>query len=293
MQRARNTLIVILVAGLIAGSTIAGSGIAGPGIAEAITATPPAKQSVTLREAAEGKFLIGTAISGMLPQDPLKAGIVVKQFDAITAENDFKPARLEPNPGKFDFLTADKIAAFAAAHQQVLIGHTLCWHQQTPAWMFASADGSPLPRAQGLANLKRHIDGVMTHFRGKVRGWDVVNEALDDGPRYLRDTPARRSIGDDYIVRAFELAHAADPAAELYYNDYNIEQGSKRDKALRLIGELKAAGIHLDAVGIQGHWGLDWPPVNEIEQGLIAIHQAGRGGSDYRVGYRPAPPQVA
>ena len=124
-----------------------------------------------------------------------------------------------------------------------VVGHTLCWHSQSPAFLFRGPDGKPLPRDEALKNLKDHIDGVMGHFKGKVVGWDVVNEAISDAKgEYLRDTPARRAIGDDYIVKAFEFAHAADPDAELYYNDYGNEHPEKLEKTIRLIRELKAAG---------------------------------------------------
>jgi endo-1,4-beta-xylanase len=124
--------------------------------------------------------------------------------------------------------------------------------------MFRDPDGKPLSRDDALKNLKDHINRVMGHFKGKVVGWDVVNEAISDArDDYLRDTPARRAIGDDYIVKAFEFAHAADPDAELYYNDYSNENPGKLKKTIRLIHELKDKGVHLDAVGMQCHFRLD------------------------------------
>jgi endo-1,4-beta-xylanase len=157
-----------------------------------------------------------------------------------------------------------------------VIGHTLCWHQQSPAWLFQDENGKPLPREAALANLKSHVHGVVGHFKGKIRGWDVVNEAISDGPGgMLRDTPARRAIGDDYVVKAFQFAHEADRDVELYYNDYNIEHGPKRDRAIELIRQIKAAGARIDAVGIQGHWMLDFPSVAEIERGLNAWSREG------------------
>ncbi len=156
-----------------------------------------------------------------------------------------------------------------------VVGHTLCWHGQTPPWMFRGADGKPLPRDEALRNLKGHIDAVVGHFKGKVIGWDVVNEAISDAKDgYLRDTPARRAIGDDYIVKAFEFAHAADPGAELYYNDYGNEDAGKREKTIRLIRELKAAGVHLDAVGIQCHLRLDEPDAADRLDRAIEAYSA-------------------
>ena len=206
----------------------------------------------TLRHAVKGRFLIGTAVMSRRLDDPRLAALVAQQFDCLTAENEFKPRSLQPQPGKFNFAAADKIVAFAQSHRMKVVGHTLCWHGQSPAWMFRGPDGKPLPRDEALRNLKGHIDAVVGHFKGKVVGWDVVNEAISDAKdEYLRDTPARRAIGDDYIVKAFEFAHAADPDAELYYNDYGNENPGKREKTIRLIRELKAKGVRLDAVGIQ------------------------------------------
>jgi endo-1,4-beta-xylanase len=144
------------------------------------------------------------------------------------------------------------------------------------AWMFADENKQPLSRAKALENLKAHIETVVKHFHGKVHGWDVVNEAIaDEGDRYLRDTPARKAIGDDYVIKAFEFARAASPNVQLYYNDYNIEQPYKRAKGLKLIKELKAAGVKLDGVGIQGHWLIDSPSAKEIDEAISAYGALG------------------
>jgi endo-1,4-beta-xylanase len=270
------------------------------------SAAPP-----TLKDAVAGRFLIGAAITPSDLADPVRSNFIANQFTAITAENAFKPGAIEQEPGQFDFSTADKYVDFAQQHGIAMIGHTLCWHQATPAWFFKAADGTPLPREQGLANLKRHIFGEVSHLRGKVRGWDVVNEALYDGKpdpsAYLRDTPARRSIGDDFIIQAYKFAHEADPSAELYYNDYSIERPAKRARALRLIADLKAAGCRIDAIGIQGHWGLKVDP-QMVDDAITAFHAAGvkvsiteldidvlpgRAGTGDLAAQRNAPPTVA
>lgn len=236
---------------------------------------PVGDPPTTLRAAARGDLRIGTAVMARHLDTPPHATLIAEQFNALTAENEMKPGMLQPRPGEFNFAAADRLVDFAAEHGMDVVGHTLIWHQQTPAWMFENAQGQPLPRDEALANMKHHIDTVMHHFKGRVRGWDVVNEAVADGPEILRDTPARRAIGDDYILKAFEFAAAADPDAELYYNDYNIELDYKRERALTLVRQIRAAGLRIDAVGIQGHYQLHSPALTEIERGLAAYADAG------------------
>ncbi len=212
----------------------------------------------TLRHAVNGRFLIGTAVMTRQLDNPRLADLIAQQFSCLTGENEFKPQSLQPRPGQFNFAAADKIVDFAQHYDMKVVGHNLCWHSQTPAWMFRGEDGKPLSRDDALKNLKAHIDGVVGHFKGKVVGWDVVNEAISDaGDDYLRDTPARRAIGDDFILKAFDFAHAADPDAELYYNDYSNENPGKLKKTIRLIRELKDKGAHLDAIGMQCHFRLE------------------------------------
>jgi len=251
------------------------SGRAAPAVA-GNPATPEASGE-TLRHAVSGRFLIGTAVSSRQLDDLRLAAFVAQQFDCLTAENEFKPRNLQPQPDTFNFAAADKIVDFAQGHGMKMVGHTLCWHSQSPAWMFRGPDGKPLPRNEALRNLKGHIDAVVGHFKGRVVGWDVVNEAISDAKDgYLRDTPARRAIGDDYIVKAFELAHAADPDAEMYYNDYGNETPVKLEKTIRLVRELKARGVRLDAVGIQSHLRLDDPAAaDRLDQAIAAYGAEG------------------
>ncbi|MGB2819943.1 MAG: endo-1,4-beta-xylanase [Phycisphaerae bacterium] len=241
---------------------------------------PPVPQTrpagATLRRAAGEKLLVGTAVMSFDLRKPGLAPLIAEQFGCLTAGNEMKPDALQRVKGRFTFERPDRMVAFAEEHDMQVIGHTLCWHQQTPKWMFQDDNGRPLPRDVALANLKTHIETVVKHFKGKVKGWDVVNEAVNDGPQpYLRDTPARRAIGDDFVLKAFEFAHQADPNVELYYNDYNIELDYKRDRALRLIRQIKAAGLRIDGVGIQGHWMLGSPSVAEIERGIRAYTAEG------------------
>ena len=241
--------------------------------AAAMAAESPS--SPTLRQAAGGHPLIGTCAMAYQLDEPKLAALTAAQFDCLTPENEMKPDATEPQPGQFTFAAGDKLLAFTKAHNMKLVGHNLCWHQQTPKWMYQAADGKPLPREAALANLKRHIDGVAGHYKGQVLGWDVVNEALSDTPgEYLRDSPARRAIGDDFIVQAFKFAHEADPDAELYYNDYSNENPGKRDGQLKLIKELKAAGCRLDAVGLQGHYIMKYAGTPDLLEEAVKMFTA-------------------
>ena len=246
----------------------------------ATTAAAIAQQNgasaVTLRQAGGDRLLIGAVVAPHQLDDPKLTQLLAAQFNCLTAENVMKPDALQRERGKFTFEQADKIVDFAQRHDMKMIGHTLLWHQQTPPWMFADENKKPLPRAKALENLKAHIETVVKHFDGKVHGWDVVNEAIaDEGDKYLRDTPARKAIGDDYLIKAFEFARAASPNVQLYYNDYNLEQPYKRAKGLKLIKELKEAGVKLDGVGIQGHWLIDSPSAKEIDEAIGAYAALG------------------
>ncbi len=235
-----------------------------------------ASAAVTLKSAAAGRFLMGTAVTSGQVKDEKTAALIVTQFDHLTPEYEMFPQFVHPEPGKFTFERADAVVDFAQAHDLPVVGHMLVWGNFTPDWMFKGPDGKPLPREKGLANLRKHIEGVMRHYAGKVTEWHVVNEALsDDAGQYLRDTPARQSIGDDYILQAFKIARETAPDATLLYNDYNVEDPAKLKKTLRLLGELKAGGVKVDGVGIQGHWLIGYPSPDLIDTALTTLKAAG------------------
>lgn len=251
-----------------------------------------------LRHLAPSRVVIGTALGPGDISDPVRAELIAREFGALTCGNDMKPDALQREKGVFTFQTADRFVDFAQQHDMKVIGHTLVWHSQAPKWLFEDSEGKPLSREEALENLRNHIQTVVRHFKGRIVGWDVVNEAISDSPNeYLRNTPALRAIGEDYIVKAFEFAREADPDVELYYNDYNIESDYKRPKAMRLIRELLDAGVKVSAIGVQGHWLLGHPSLEEIERGLrelstlnLPIHiteldvdplpRSGSGGAD-------------
>jgi endo-1,4-beta-xylanase len=230
----------------------------------------------TLRAAAPTRIQIGCCVNSSGLQNPKIAALVTKQFNCLTPEYELMPQFMVDQGWRFTFERGDQVIAFAATHHLPVYAHLLVWHFVTRDWLFADANGQPLSRTNALANLQHYINGVMRHYQGRVQAWNVVNEALSDQPgEFLRDTPAKRAIGEDYVEKAFEYARQTDPQAELYYNDYNIEQPAKLAKTLKLIHQLQAKGIRLDAVGVQGHWLLNWPPTRTIEQGIDALAATG------------------
>jgi endo-1,4-beta-xylanase len=218
-------------------------------------------------------FAIGAAIPGAELSDAERR-LLFRNFSNVTPENCMKPASLHPAEDRFDFAKADALVEMARANGLAVNGHTLIWHRQCPDWFFTD-DGQPADRELVLRRMRDHITAAAGRYAGKVMSWDVVNEAIDDGNDYLRKSKWLASIGEDYIAEAFITARKADPKAELYYNDYDIERQPKRDKTLRLIHELKQQGAPLDGIGIQGHWQLDHIPFNDIEEAILAFHSEG------------------
>ena len=220
----------------------------------------------SLKDLFEGKFLVGCAVSrsGLLLNDQL----ISKHFNAVTAENSMKWESVHPWPDTYRFIEADAIVDYAEKNGMVVIGHTLVWHQQTPSWVFTDENGKQVTREILLERMREHIHTVVGRYKGRVRGWDVVNEAIDDSTGGLRNTPWRRIIGDDYIEWAFRFAHEADPDAELYYNDYSTTDPKKREAIYNLVKGLIDKGIRVDGVGMQGHWDIQWPSEQDIRDAI-------------------------
>lgn len=232
----------------------------------------------TLRHAYAGDFLIGVALStAQIDGRNAKAGrIAAEHFSSVTPENAMKWQAVQPHPDRYDFTAADAYVEFARKHGIALIGHALVWHSQTPAWVFQGSEGQPATREELLKRMQAHIHTVVGRYRGKIKGWDVVNEALSDsGSDILRDSPWRRIIGDDFLDHAFRFAREADPGAELYYNDYNLEEPRKRANALKLLRGLLSRGAPVSGVGTQSHFQLEYPSLAEIEQTLVALSGLG------------------
>ena len=238
----------------------------------------PASPATTLKQAYADDFLLGTAVNDDIVsgRDARAQALVPLHFNAITLENSMKAEVVNPKPGVYDFATADAFVDFGKKHGMFIVGHTLVWHNQTPDWFFTRADGTPVGHDALVARLREYIGKVAGRYAGRVDAWDVVNEQIGEDGRY-RDTRWVKGIGDgDELMRlAFSLAHQAAPDAELYYNDFNAWRPEKRDGIVRMVKMLQANGIRIDGIGIQGHWGLNYPSTADIEAAIDAYAALG------------------
>ncbi len=240
-----------------------------------------------LKDVFKNDFLIGGALNGgvVTGRDPNAAAIAETHFSTATSENDLKWQRIHPQPDRYNWGPADSFMAFCEKNQIVPIGHCLVWHSQTPRWVFRDDAENDLTRDALLARMKDHIMTVVGRYKGRIKGWDVVNEALDENGT-LRDErrgPWFRIISEgaedkkyDHIENAFRWAHEADPDAELYYNDYNLETSkAKCDGAVAIVKHLQSKGLRIDGVGIQLHGGLTYPDVEGLEYAITSLAATG------------------
>jgi endo-1,4-beta-xylanase len=230
----------------------------------------------SLKDAYQGCFLVGAALNPaqFSGENAPEVAIIKAQFNTITPENVLKWEVVHPKPETYDFTLADKYVEFGQVNHMFIIGHNLVWHAQTPKWVFEDEKGNPLTRKALLKRMRDHIHTVAGRYKGRINGWDVVNEALnEDGT--LRQTPWMKIIGDDYIERAFEYAHEADPKTELYYNDYSLENEAKRKGAVDLVKKLKAKGVPITGVGVQDHVQMDWPTADQIDATISEFGKLG------------------
>lgn len=211
---------------------------------------PAAAAATTLAQAgALSGRTIGAAVENNLLGNNPYTTILDSQFDGVTPGNEMKWQTTEPTRGVFNFAPADSIVSHAQSHGMKIRGHTLVWHSQLASWVSSVTTGSDL-----LAAMDNHITTEVTHFKGEIWYWDVVNEAFnDDGTR--GSDPFQNLIGNAYIEDAFVAAHAADPTAKLCYNDFNIEgENAKSNAVFAMVQDFKARGIPIDCVGFQSHF---------------------------------------
>lgn len=211
-------------------------------------------------------FTIGVAVNSRNVAGGDETELIKKEFNSITPENDMKMGPIHPKEHEYNWKNADAIVDFAVKNGIKIRGHNLLWHSQAPNWMFKdSITGQTVTKEVLLKRLKDHITTVVNRYKGKIYAWDVVNEAIADPDSvYMRNTQWYQICGDDFIPAAFEYAHAADPKAELYYNDYNESNPSKRDKIYKLVKSLLDKKVPITGIGLQCHWRMETPTTDNI-----------------------------
>ncbi|OKJ73206.1 endo-1,4-beta-xylanase [Streptomyces sp. CB02460] len=225
-------------------------GVLGASAALVAPSDAHAAESTLGAAAAQSGRYFGTAIASGKLGDSAYTSIASREFNMVTAENEMKIDATEPQRGQFNFTNADRVYNWAVQNGKKVRGHTLAWHSQQPGWM-QSLSGSTLRQA-----MIDHINGVMGHYKGKIAQWDVVNEAFADGSSGARRDSNLQRTGNDWIEAAFRAARAADPAAKLCYNDYNVENWTwaKTQAMYTMVKDFKQRGVPIDCVGFQSHF---------------------------------------
>ena len=241
-----------------------------------------AAEPVTLKDAYSNYFLVGVSMNQRQidGQDQRGDPIIRAQFNSISPENALKWDAVHPTPDGYDFTEADRYVEFGEKNHMTIVGHTLVWHNQTPRWVFQDKNGRPLSgtnaadRALLLARMRDHIHTVVGRYKGRIQIWDVVNEALNPNGT-LRQSSWEKIIGPDYIEKAFQYAHEADPDAILRYNDFSLEDEPKRSAAIALMKKLLAEGVSVTAIGFQDHVQMKWPSAEREDETISAFAKLG------------------
>jgi arylsulfatase len=222
----------------------------------------------TLKEIFKEDFKMGTAIgtdeiNGLHPAD---THLAQRQFNAVSSAV-LEWSDINPQPGVYNFTTADRFVNLGEKNRMFVIAHGLIWHHLVPDWIFEDKDGHTTTRDTLLHRMRNYILTTVRRYKGRVNAWIVVNEALENNGQW-RKTKWLEIIGKDYLQKAFEYAHAADPEAKLYYNDYDLWMPAKRAALIEWLRDCRSKGIRVDGIGIQGHWNLDYPSPGEVERTL-------------------------
>lgn len=234
------------------------------------------KTEPTLKDALDGKFYICVALNA--PQirgvDTTSLGIVKKHFNSIVAENCMKSGEIQRSEGVFDFELADQFVDFGVKNNMHIVGHTLIWHSQAPRWFFTDENGNDVSREVLIERMKNHIYTVVGRYKGKIHGWDVVNEAIEDNGSW-RNSKFYQILGEEFVEYAFKFAAEADPDAELYYNDYSMALEGRRNGVINMVKNLQSKGIKIDGIGMQGHLLMDSPSLEEYEKSILMYSDLG------------------
>ena len=237
-----------------------------------------ARDQKGLKDAYKEYFTVGVAVNMRNVSNPDQIALIKQNYNSMTAENDMKPGSLQPREGQFNWGNADKIANFCRENGIKLRGHCLCWHAQFADWMFEGENGESASKELFYERLRTHIHAVVNRYKDIVYAWDVVNEAIVDGP-YLdqqgnkrnpyRNSRHYRLCGEEFIAKAFEFAREADPNALLFYNDYNAADPAKRDRIYEMVKQMKEAGVPIDGIGMQGHYNVYGPSIEDVEAAIV------------------------
>ena len=216
-------------------------------------------------------FYLGAAINEntILGLDPKSATIVNSEFNTITPENSLKWMFIQPKPNKFNFKAADKYVEMGLKNNMYIVGHALVWHAQLADFM-QNIDNS----AEARKHVDNHINRLVSRYKGKIDAWDVVNEAFEEDGSF-RASVFYKNMGENYIEEVFRITEKADPDADLIYNDYNLYKPEKRAAVLKMVKNFKSNGTKINGVGVQAHWDLKSPSLEEIEQIILDIHAEG------------------
>lgn len=228
-----------------------------------------------LKDYYKSYFPMGVAIRPQSVSGP-EAELILKHFESVTAENAMKMGPIHPREKEFNWEGADAIVKFAETNKLKIRGHTLCWHNQTPDWLFKDAQGNDVSKEVLLQRLKDHINAVVGRYKGKIYAWDVVNEVIDDDDaKYFRESAWYKISGEEFVAKAFEYAHAADPNALLFYNDYNTESPGKRDRIYKMLKGLLDKKVPIHGVGLQAHWSIFSPTEQELRNSIEKFSSLG------------------
>lgn len=226
-----------------------------------LAACTPGEKS--LKEAFDGKFILGAAVNErqILGKDIPGDSVLFRHFGAIEPENCMKSAEIMPVFGRYEWELADRYVDFGEKNGLDVFGHCLIWHSQcTPDFCY-DKDGKLITPELLKERMKQHITTVVSRYKGRIKGWDVVNEAIMEDGSY-RQSPFWEILGEDFIPWAFQCANEADPDCELYYNDYSMHEPKKLEAVIGMVKRMQAQGIRIDAVGFQGHIGMDYPDID-------------------------------
>lgn len=225
----------------------------------------------SLKDAYGDMFTVGVAVNARNVSVPEQQELIIKEFNSVTAENAMKPGVVHPAEGVWNFGLADSIADFCRQNGIKMRGHTLVWHSQFADWMFVDKKGEPVSKEVFYDRLRDHIHTVVNRYKDVVYAWDVVNEAMSDGgrnPNPYRDSRLYQLCGDEFIAKAFEYAHEADPEALLFYNDYNTTSPRKRDNIYNMVKKMQQAGVPITGIGMQGHYNVYGPSEEDVDAAL-------------------------